>query len=124
MTQHSFRAKTHDWPLVSSTDELIIVHRNQLAIDAVLYIGAHNDCTVEIRSATDREAVESATVPAVGVAALTLPAGGLRKFDLPGAGAGALDLVSKITTNGQIYVHISSVGEFDAYFKQVNVPVI
>jgi len=124
MSQHSFSVKTQAWPLVSSTDELIIVHRNQLAIDAVLYIGAHKESVVEIRSATDREAAETATVPAVGGSALTIPAGGMVKFDLPGAGAGALDLVSKITTDGQIYVHISSVGEFAAYFKQVDVPSI
>lgn len=124
MSQHSFGVKTQSWPLVSSTDELIIVHRNQLAVDAVLYIGAHKDCTVEIRSATDRSAVETAVLPAVGGSALPIPAGGMIKFDLPGSGVGPLDFVSKITTDGQIYVHISSVGEFAAYFKQIDVPSI
>lgn len=123
--QHHFSIKTDDWPLVSSTDELMIVHRNQLAIPAVLYIGAHRTATVTIRTAADREAVETAVIPAVGGAALTIPAGGIVKFDLgPGGGVTALDLVSKITTTGQVFVHISSAGEFDAYFKQINVPSI
>jgi hypothetical protein len=126
MSQHHFHVKTDDWPLVSSDDELMIVHRNSLAINAVLYIGAHRECTVEIRSALNREDVETATVPAVGGSALPIPAGGVVKFDLPGSGGGIgpLHLVSKITTTGQVFVHISSAGEFDAYFKQVNVPSI
>lgn len=126
MSQHHFNIKTDDWPLVSSTDELLIVHRNQLPISAVLYIGAHRPATVEIRSALNREDVETAVVPAVGGAALTIPAGGIVKFDLPGTGGGIgpLHLVSKITTTGQVFVHISSAGEFDAYLKQINVPSI
>jgi hypothetical protein len=43
--------------------------------------------------------------------------------DLPGTNA--LDLGSKITPiSGQIFVWIGSMGEFDTYFKQVDVPSI
>jgi hypothetical protein len=121
--QH-FSIKTDSWPLISSDDELLIVHRNQLAINAALYIGAHKEATVEIRSAANREDVETATVPAVGGTALTIPSGGMVKFDLPGTGAGVLDVVSKITTTTQVYVFIASAGEFDTYLKQYNVPSI
>jgi len=119
--QHHFSVRTSDWPLISINDELMIVHRNQMAINAVLYIGAHEESTVEIRSAADREAVETATIPAVGVSALTLPAGGLTKFDLPGGGTTPIDQVTKISlTQGSVFVHISSPGEFSTYLKQVD----
>ena len=121
MGSHHFRVKTDDWPLVASSDQLMIVHRNQLALNAVLYIGAHEESTVEIRSAADREAVEAAVVPAVAGAALTIPAGGVTKFDLPGAGTTPLDVVTKISLlRGSVFVHISSAVEFDSYLKQVD----
>jgi hypothetical protein len=121
---HHFNVRTDAWPLVASTDELIIVHKYHIPVFPVLYIGAHKECQVEIRSARNREGVETATTPAVGGAALTIPAGGLVRFDLPGAGHDTLDQVSKLTTNGQVYVFIASPGEFDAYFKQYDVPSI
>lgn len=125
MAQHHFSVRTDSWPMVSPNDELLIVHRNQVATNPVLYIGAHQQATVEVRSAANRELVETATAPAVGGSALTIPAGGLVKFDLgPGGGITALDVVSKITTTGQIFVFIASPGEFDAYFKQYSVPSI
>ena len=74
--------------------------------------------------AANREAVETAIVPAVGGSALTIPAGGMVRFDLPGSGANPLDLVSKITTSSQVYVFVASAGEFDTYLKQYNVPSI
>jgi len=119
--QHHFHVKTDDWPVVSNTDQLMIVHRNQLAINAVLYIGAHKESVVEIRSATDRETVETATIPATGGSALTIPAGGMVKFDLPGGGTTPLDLVTKLSLlRGSVFVHISSSGEFDTHLKQVD----
>jgi hypothetical protein len=114
-----FNVKTDAYPLVSITDELIIVHRNQVAVDAVVYVGSHQACEVEFRSAANRTAVESASP----FTTLTLPSGGKARVDLPGTNA--LDLVSKITPiSGQIFVWIGSMGEFDTYFKQVDVPSI
>jgi hypothetical protein len=114
-----FHTKTDAYPLVSITDELIIVHRNQVVPSAVVYIGCHRDCTVEFRSAANRDAVEGASP----FTTLNLPSGGKGRVDLPGTAA--LDLVTKITpTKGQIYVWIGSMGEFDTYFKQVDVPSI
>ncbi len=120
-----FHVRNTDYPLVSSNDELMIVHRDQLAQDAVLYIGAHRDAEVEIRSGQNREDVETATGPAVAPgSSILIPAGGKIKFDLPGTG-NALDLVSMVSTlKGEIYVSIASFGVYDAYFKQVDVTSI
>jgi hypothetical protein len=115
---HSFYVHSDAHPRLSNTDELMIVHRNQLVPDATLYIGAHGTVSFEVRTAADREAVETATPTAH-----TLPAGGKMRLDLPGANK--LDLVTKITPlTGQLYVWIASMGEFDTYLKQVNVPSI
>lgn len=109
-----FHIKNNNWPLVASTDELIIVHRNQLAVAPVVYIGAHKAAVVPVRSALDREAVEVAAPWTT----LNIPAGGMVKIDLPGTG-NPLHLVTKIQpTSGAIFVSIASPGEFDAYFKQ------
>lgn len=114
----SFNVTTDAQPLLSKTDEMMVVHRNQIVPDAVLYIGAHQDASVQIRTAADRSAVESATPTTVN-----LPAGGTTRVDLPGANK--LDLVTKITPlTGQIFVWIASMGVFDTYLKQYNVPSI
>jgi hypothetical protein len=117
MPQHSFHVKTDNYPLVSSDDTLVIMHKHQVAPNAVLWIGAHYEATVELRSAANREAVEIA----VPFSTLSIPAGGKVKVDLTGT-ASTLDVVSTvIPTKGQISVTIASMGEFDTYFKQVNV---
>lgn len=114
MRLFDFHVKFDNWPLVATTDELIIVHRNQLAIQPVLYIAAHKAAVVPVRSAADREAVEVASPWTT----LTLAAGTMQRIDLPGTG-NPLHLVTKIQpTSGAIYVCITSPGEFDAYFKQ------
>jgi len=114
-----FHVKHDTWPLVSITDELIIVHRDALAVAPVIYIGAHKDSVVEVRSAADRAAVETASAWAT----LTIPAGGKTKIDLPGTG-NVLHLVTKIiATKGAIFVSIASPVFFDAYFKQYSVPI-
>jgi hypothetical protein len=111
--------KTDAYPLVSSNDELMVVHRNQVVPSAVIYVGAHQGATVEFRSAANRNAVESASP----FTTLDIPTGGKARVDLPGTAA--LDLVTKITpTKGQVYVWLASFGEFDTYFKQVDVPSI
>ncbi len=121
MKQFKFSTFQDTYPLVGNSDELMIVHRDSLAISATLYIGAHEDSVVEIRSAGNRESVEIATAPAVGVGVLTIPAGGRIRFDLPGTG-NPLHLVTKLSAlSGKVYVHITSFGVFDAYFKQVDV---
>ena len=122
MGQHHFSTRQDTWPLVSSDDELIVMHRDALVTDAAVYIGAHVAAEVEIRCAGNREDVEIATGPHVGGSTLTIPAGGKIRVDLPGTG-NTLDLVAKITPlSGRIYVHITSFGQFDAYFKQVDIP--
>jgi len=126
MGQHHFSTKSDTYPLVSNDDEVMVVHKHNLAVSATLYIGAHEDTIVEVRSAGNREAVEIASGPAVGNPALGgtgifIPSGGKARFDLPGTG-NPLDLVTKISTlKGRAFVHITSFGEFDAYFKQVDV---
>lgn len=130
MPMHHFNVRTDDWPLVASDDKLIIVHRNQLAIFPVLYLGAHEDCIVEVRSAATDAGLATATGPAVGDpgtggTGLFMPAGSKRKFDLPGGGFGALDLVTQVNVlKGKAFVHISSFGVFDTHLKQVDVPSI
>lgn len=121
-----FHVKNDDYPLVSTNDELMIVHRNQLAQPAVVWIGAHRDAEIEIRSGSNRETVETAAGPAVAPgSSIVLPAGGKIRVDLPGGGFSALDLVSKISTiKGEIFVSITSFGEYDTYFKQVDVTSI
>ena len=124
MGQHHFSTKQDTYPLVSNDDELILVHKFAVNPSATIYIGAHTDAEVEIRSAGDREAVEIATGPAVAGSAISIPAGGKARFDLPGTG-NPLDVVTKISTlKGRIYVHITSFSEFDSYFKQVDVASI
>jgi hypothetical protein len=109
-----FHVKFDNWPLVAQTDELIIVHRNQLAVAPVMYIGAHKAAVVPIRAAGDRSAVEVAAPWAT----LTIPTGGLVRTNLTD-GSNPLHLVTKIQpTSGTIFVCIASPGEFDAYFKQ------
>lgn len=121
MGQHHFSTKQGTYPLVSNNDELILVHRNSLAVSATVYIAAHTDAEIEIRCAQNTEDVEVATGPAVGGSAISIPAGGKTRFDLPATG-NPLDLVAKISTlKGRIYVHITSFGEFDSFFKQVDV---
>ena len=121
-----FHVKTDAYPLVSPNDEVVIVHANQLAPIATLYVGAHKDCIVEMRSAANRTDVETATGPHVGDPStggtgIFIPAGGKVRIDLPGSGFGALDLVSKLSPlKGQIFLMIVSFGEFDAYFKQID----
>jgi hypothetical protein len=112
----SFFVHTDAHPRVSNTDELMIVHRNQIVPAATLYIGAHQAARFDLRTAADREAVEVAS-PTPHV----LPAGGKMKIEL----TDPLLAVSKITPiTGQIYVWIGSMGEFDTYLKQYNVPSI
>jgi hypothetical protein len=129
MAHHDFHVKNDDYPLVSIDDELMIVHRNQLVPSAVLYFGAHQDTIVEVRSALNRTAVEAAPGPAVGDPALGgtgifIPAGGKVRLDLPGTG-NPLDLVTKVSTlKGNVFVSLASFGEYDTYFKQVDVPSI
>ena len=116
--QH-FHVKTDAFPLLSTTDELLVVHRNQVVPSAVLYIGAHKDSTVEIRSAANSTAVEGVSP----FTTVTIPSGGMTRVDLPGTAV--LDLVTKITpTKGQVYVWLASMGEFDAFLKQVSLPSI
>jgi len=119
-----FHVKTDDYPLVSKTDELMIMHRDAMAISATVFIGAHQDAEIEIRSDADRELVETASGPAVGVGTIKIPAGGKTRIDLPGTG-NPLHLVTKIRPlSGSIFVSIASFGEFDTYFKQIDVPAI
>jgi len=123
-SSHDFHVRTDSYPLVSANDELMIVHRDAMGISATVFIGAHSDAVIEVRSDTNRETVEVAAGPAVGGSALTIPAGGKTRIDLPGTG-NPLHLVTKIQpTKGRIFVTIVSFGEFDAYFKQVDVPSI
>jgi hypothetical protein len=127
MQSHSFRVETANFPLVTVNDELIIVHRDALSVDAALFVGCHADCEFEVRSAADRTAVETVTVPHTvgGTGSLTMPAGGKRRVDLPGAGAIPNDVVTKITVlSGRIYVSLASFGEHQVYFKQIDVPAI
>jgi len=115
-SMHSFFVHSDAHPRVSNTDELMIVHRNQIVPEATLYIGAHQDTSVEIRTAENRVSVESAT-PAI----VNLPAGGKTRVLL----SDALKLVTKITPiSGQVYVCVMSMGEFDTYLKQYEVPSI
>jgi len=109
-----FHVKFDNWPLVTANDELIIVHRNQLAIQPVVFIGAHKAAVVPIRAAADREAVEAASPWTT----LTIPTGGIVRSNITD-GTNPLHLVSKIQpTSGSIFIAICSPGEFDAYFKQ------
>ena len=125
-----FNVRTDNWPLVASDDRLIIVHQNQIGPFPVIYIGAHLDSVVEVRSAGNLAGIDAAVGPAVGDPAaggtgLLLPAGGKLRFDLPGATFGPLDLVTQINVlRGQVFVHISSFGIFDTYLKQFDVPAI
>lgn len=114
MRLSDFHVKFDNWPLVISDDELIIVHKYQLAVMPTLYIGAHQAAVVPLRAATNRAAVEVAAPWTT----LTIPTGGLVRVDLTD-GTNPLNMVSKIQpTSGRIYVSIVSPGEFDAYFKQ------
>lgn len=117
MNQHSFFLKPSVYPLVSSDDTLVIVHRNQVAPNAVLYICAHEESTVELRSALDRAAVETAAAWSTQI----LQAGAKIKIDLPGTGNALHVVTTVIPTRGRVYVAVVSIGEFDTYFKQVNV---
>jgi len=119
-----FHVKSDDYPLVSLTDELIIVHRNQVVPGAVVFIGAHQDSEIEIRSDTNRETVEIAAGPAVGGAALTIPAGGKGRIDLPGTGNPTHGVTKISLLKGSIFVSIVSFSEYDTYFKQIDVPAI
>lgn len=121
MASHDFHVRDDAYPKVGTTDELIIVHRDQIVPNAVLYIGSHSEATVEIRSAANRTDVETVAAHAT----LNIPSGGKARDDLPGSGKTVLDAVTKITvTKGSIFVYIASFGEFDTYFKQVNVTSI
>lgn len=121
MALHDFHVKDDAYPKVGSTDELIIVHRDQIVPDSVLYIGAHSEAVVEIRSAPNRTDVETVAAHAT----LNIPSGGKVRDNLPGSGKTPLDAVTKITViKGSIYIYIASFGEFDTYFKQVNVTSI
>jgi len=114
-----FHVKTDAWPLVSPTDELVIVFRDAInaGFSPVAYVGAHDEVVVSVRTAGNREALETATPTTT-----TIPAGGKTKIDLAGAG-NPLNICSKITvTGGGIFVGIAAFGEFDAYFKQITVP--
>jgi hypothetical protein len=112
-----FHVKNDDWPLVASTDELIIVHKNALSVEPIIFIGAPQEAVIQIRSATDRSLVEAAAPWAT----INLVAGGKTSVRLPGTG-NPLHVVSKITlTRGAIFVSLGSFGEFDAYFKQITV---
>lgn len=118
MRLSDFRVKTDFWPLVSSNDELVIVHRDAIAVIPVLYIGCHEDTTFSIRSARNNQAVESATPWNT----TSMNGGEKKKIDLFDS-VDVLNIVSKITVaKGSIFVGISSFNEFDAYFKQVTVP--
>jgi hypothetical protein len=109
-----FHVKFDNWPLVSANDELIIVHRNQLAVQPVIFVGAHKAAVVPIKASTDRAAVEVAAAWTT----LTIPTGGLVRANITD-GSNPLHLVTKIQpTSGVIFVCIASPGEFDAYFKQ------
>lgn len=115
---HSFNVQSDAHPRVANTDELMIVHRNQIIPATTVYVGAHQVAKIEVREAGDRSAVEGAAPTTYDV-----PAGGKIKFEL-GAGD-PLNLVAKITPlTGQIYVWIAAMGEFDTYLKQYNVPSI
>ena len=60
-------------------------------------------------------------VTLAGASAIQIPAGGKIKVDLPGT-SNTLDLVTKVsTTKGNIFVSITSFGEYDTFFKQVDV---
>lgn len=114
MRLSDFRLKTNVYPLVSSTDELIVVHREAFSLNAVVYVGCHEDATFTVQSAVDRTAVQTA-IPWL---TKTMSAGHRFRLDLPGDGD-PTHQVSKITpSKGGIYVAIGSFGEFDAYFQQ------
>jgi len=118
MRLSDFRVKTDFWPLVSSNDELVIVHRDALAVIPVLYIGCHEDTTFTIRSARTSLAVETASPWNT----TSMNGGEKKKIDLYD-GVDVLNIVSKIIlTRGSIFVGIASFNEFDAHFRQVTVP--
>jgi hypothetical protein len=127
MRLNDFHVFNNDWPLLSAGptdssgrntgDELIIVHRDQLAIDPVVFFGCHREATVEVRSALNMTDIETAAAWTT----FTMQAGTKTRIDLPGTG-NPLHQVTKITpTQGQIFVSIASLGEFAAHLKQVNV---
>jgi len=122
-----FHVFSDTWPLVSSGqndstgrpggDQLILVQREPISIDPVVFIGCHREATVEVRSAANTTAVETAAAWTT----LNLPAGGKTRINLPGTGNFG-DIVTKITpVTGQIYVTVVAFGEFNGYFKQVQV---
>lgn len=127
MKLNDFHVFKNDVPVVSygqndSTgapggDNLIIVHRDALAINAVVFIGCHQAAVVEVRSAANLTALASAAAWTT----LTLGAGHKTSINLPGTG-NPLHLVTKITpTSGRIFVSIVSFGEFRSYLQQVDV---
>jgi hypothetical protein len=114
MRLSDFHVYNDHWPLVTTDDELIVVHRNQLSVQPVMFIGAHSAAVVPIRAAANRSAVETATPWTT----LTLQTGGFARVNLTD-GTNPLDMVSKIQpTSGRIFVAIVSPIVFDAYFKQ------
>lgn len=109
-----FHVKFDNWPLVSQTDELIIVHKYPLSVKPVLYIGCHKSAVVPIKAALTLSAVETAAAWTT----LTIPTGGFVRTDLTD-GSNPMHQVTKIQpTSGTIFVCIASPGYFDAYFKQ------
>lgn len=123
-----FRMKTDSYPVVSSGqadttgkpggDELIIVHREPLAIQPVVFIGCHTAGAVEVYSAQNTTDLESAAAWTT----LNLEAGHKTRINLPGTGS-PFDQVTKIKPIGaaRIFVAIASFGEFETYFRQVTV---
>ena len=114
MRLSDFHVKFDNYPLVSQTDELIIVHKYPLSVRPILYIGCHKEAVVVLRAGTTLSNVESASPWAT----LTIPTGGLVRSELTD-GTNPLHQIAKIQpTSGTIYVCIASPGYFDAYFKQ------
>ena len=114
MRLSDFHVKFDNYPLVSQTDELIIVHKYPLSVRPILYIGCHKEAVVPLKAATTLTGVEGATA----FTTLTIPTGGLVRAELTD-GTNPLHTVTKVQpTSGTIFVCIASPGYFDAYFKQ------
>ena len=114
MRLSDFRVKTDNYPLVSQTDELVIVHKYALAVRPIMYIGCHKQAVVPIKAGTTLTAAEAAAAWTT----LTIPTGGLVRTELTD-GSNPMHQVTKIQpTSGTIFVFIASPGEFDTYFKQ------
>jgi hypothetical protein len=114
MRLSDFHVKFDNYPLVSQTDELIIVHKYALSVRPILFIGAHKEAVVPIRANTTLSTVEGTTPWTT----LTIPTGGLVRVELTD-GTNPLHQVTKIQpTSGSIFICIASPSDFNAYFKQ------